>query len=40
MSIPMTYPFLPTYFEAIKESIPRPDPTSNTISPGYIFANL
>src|SRR3989304_3299773 len=35
MSIPMTLPFLPTLLDAKKQSMPAPEPRSNTVSPAF-----
>src|SRR3990172_10770015 len=35
MSIPMTLPFLPTVVDNKKQSMPAPEPRSNTVSPCF-----
>ena len=39
ISTPITFPVDPTYFDAMKQSIPAPDPRSSTVIPSFRSAN-
>ena len=39
ISTPITFPFSPVKARATKQSLPAPEPKSNTISPSFICAN-